>query len=605
MSKIKKLAIISSVAAAVLIIGFFGSKILIRSSFRNHIPAIPDDGSVTDVIRQQLSEATQKAIGHPNADNLGRLGMAYHSSAYYDQARQCYQLAAGSDKSGWIWDYYLGYLGQEMGDSKSAIESFSKVVKKNSRVISAWYYLGEAYRNAGEEDNAKDAFAKIADLPSVNSGYKPLRANYSSFPVSARFELARIALDRHHTDEAENLLKAVLKTDKTIGPVFRLLGNVYKAKGDSMASRQFNERAGDLAEITTLNDTLIDRLALISRSELYLPKQIDDALKSANPEWALQLFNQALKYIPDNKYVVSKAIKFYCRMNLGKQALPYLDKDLRDFSTDFGEMKDVGYLLSRKGFFAESIPFYVQAGKLQPDSLAMAGNFALSYWKNNQRDSALALMANLYANNKRNSDVLASEVNFMLGTGNLNEAKVFLDRLKTVSPSDPKIPKFAGRLAEMEGKQEEAVKLFEIAFKKDTSDLEIAQKLNFWYTGHEMWNKAETVLKTSLKYHPNESSLQEKLGTLLISCPDPKVRDIETGLNIAERAFYNVSSSLTTVTSAGKDLVIGNAMKQDFKTAAFYMNITLNIANNQKMPQAYIQGLIQLSESLKFMSKQP
>lgn len=603
MRKTKKLTIVVSSVALGLIILFFGTKTVIRSSYRNQIPALPDNGTLTVAIKQQLAEATKKAGDYPSAANMGRLGMAYHSAAFYDQAKQCYQLAAGSDKSGWIWNYYLGYLAQEMGDTKSAIENFSRVVEKDRHVVPAWYYLGEAFRNAGEEEKAKEAFTKIAGFSGATPGYKPLRANYSSFPISAKFELARMALDKHRLDEAENLLKSILKTDKTIGPVYRLLGNVYSQKGDSVRSKKYIERANDLAEITTLNDTIIDRLALISRSDLYLPKQIDDALKSANPEWALKLFNQALQYIPDDKYVISKAIKFFCRMNRGKQALPYLDKNLQNFRNDFGEMKDVGYLLSRKGFYAESIPYYLQASRLQPDSLGIIGNFALSYWMNNQKDSALALMNNMYEKNGNNADVLASEVNFMLGSGNVDQAKFFLGKLKGVEPSSPKIPKFAGRIAEMEGRQNEAIQWFESGFKANPSDLEIVQRLHSWYIGHQMWSKAEALLKRSLNVHPNESSLQEELATLLVSCPDPKVRDVSGGLELAERAFYNVSGSLTTVTSAGKDLVIGNAMNGDLTTAGYYMNITLSIANSQKMPQAYIQGLIQLSESLKYLKK--
>lgn len=401
------------------------------------------------------------------------------------------------------------------------------------------------------------------------------------------------------------MLKEIIKTDQTIGPVYRLLGNVYQAKGDSVLSKKFNVRAQDLAEITTLNDTIIDRIALISRSEAYLSKQIDDALKSANPEWAQRLFNQALLYIPDNKYIISKAVKFYFRMNLGEKALPYLDKNLQNFQNDFGEMKDVSYLLSRKGFFAESIPYYLRANKLEPDSIGLIGNFAMSYWKVNQKDSATTLMDRLYEKNRNNPDVLASEVNFMIGSENKDKAKFFLNRLKVVAPSEPKIPKLSGRIAEMEGATDASLQLFERAFNVDPSDLEIARKLESYYIEHQMWHKAVSLLRSALKYHPNESVLLEELGTLLVSCPDQNLQNIPEGLEFAERAFFNISSSLTTVTAAGKDLVIGNAMKRDFTTATHYMNVTLNIARSSNAPQSYVQGLMKLADELRYLSNQP
>lgn len=605
MFRIKKPAIIVITIALALVVIFFGSKAITQHYYRNQLPTLPDDGTLTDPVKEQLTSATRKATDHPTADNIGRLGMAYHSDALYDQAKQCYKLAVGKDKSKWIWNYYLGYLAQEMGDSKTEVENFSLVVKKDRHVVSAWYYLGEAYRNDGDEDKAREAFKQISSFPNNIPGIKSLRANYSSFPISAKFELARTALGKQDFDEAENLLKDILKTDKTIGPVYRLLGNVYLAKGDTVLSKKCNVRAGDHPEITTLNDTIIDRLSLISRSALYLPKQIDDAIKSANPEWAQKLFIQALQYIPDNKYVVSKAIKLYCRLNRGKLALPYLDKNLQNFSNDFGEMKDVSYLLSRKGFYAGSIPYFAQATKLAPDSLDIVGNFALSYWKNNQKDSALMLMDKLYENNRNNPDVLASEVNFMLGVENKDKAKFFLNKLKAVAPSSPKILKLAGRLAEMEGDTNAAVELFRRSFDADPSELEIAEKLGPYYVEHQMWSKAADLLRRALNYHPNESVLQEKLGTLLVSCPDANLRNVPEGLEFAERAFFNVSSSLNTVTSSGKDLVIGNAMNRDFKTAKHYMDITLSIANSQHVSQSYLQGLVKLAEQLKLMSSQP
>jgi len=114
---------------------------------------------------------------------------------------------------------------------------------------------------------------------------------------------------------------------KLFGPLYRLLGNIYAAKGDSVLSRKYITRAQDLAIGTTVNDTLIDRITLISRSELYLPKQIDEANKSNNPEWASILFDHALQYLPDNKHIIAKAIKFFLQMNKGEKAMPYLDKN--------------------------------------------------------------------------------------------------------------------------------------------------------------------------------------------------------------------------------------------------------------------------------------
>jgi tetratricopeptide (TPR) repeat protein len=603
MNKTKKIAILTSSLVVALAIILIISKVIINSSYRSQIPALPDFTTLSEPIKQQLSLANKKAVDHPTPDNIGMLGMSYHSSTFYDQAKQCYKLAIKKDKSKWIWSYYLGYLEQEMGDSKAAIESFNAVIKENPDIKQVWYYLGKAYQNLGSGDLAEDAFKKTESLQKDNSNNKSIRINYSSFPVAAKFELARIYLNTRRLDQAEKILTEVIKGNHTNGSIYRLLGNVYSAKGDTVLSKKYLVRAQDMAEITTLNDTLADKIALISRSELYLPKQIDEATKSANPEWAQRLFSQALPYLSDDKFLISKAVKFFLRSNNGKYSLQYLDKHFNTFKDDFKEMKDVADLLFTKGFYSQAIPYYVQAKKLKPESTEQMENFALCYLKDGQKDSALNLMNELYEKNKNNPTVLVSEVDFMLKTGDKDKAKFYLSRYKQIAPSDPKVLKLAGIIADMEGTKNAAIQLYEASFKGDPSDLETAQKLGSYYIEQRMWEKAITLLRISLKYHPNESIPIEKLGTMLISCPDPKLQNIQEGLELSERAFFHISSTITTLIAAGKDLAIGNAMLGDFKTASYYVKITIKIAKGENVSQTFMDGLLKLESEIKRLSQ--
>ena len=603
MNKTKKLVISASTAVIALAIILLAVKININNSYRNQIPALPDFSTLSEPIKEQLSLANTKAYDNPTADNIGMLGMAYHSSAYYDQATQCYKLAIKKDKSKWIWSYYLGYLNQEMGDSKAATKNFKSVIKENPTAIKVWYYLGKAYQNSGSIDSAEIVFDKIANLPDDISTAKAVRVNYSTFPTSAKFELARIYLNTKRVDEAEKILKVIVQKNHTIGPVYRLLGNVYSAKSDSVSSKKYIVRAQDLAEATTVNDTLIDRLALISRSELYLPKQIDDAMKSANPEWALQLFNHAFLYLPDDKYLISKSIKYFLRMNNRKEALPYLDKNFNDFNDDFNEMRDIADLLFIKGFYSQSITYYSQAKKLKPESIGLFENLALCYWNEDKKDSSLSLMSELYEKNKVNTIVLASEVDFMLKIGDRDKAKSYLAKFRQIAPSNPKVSKLAGMIATIEGNQNAAIPLLEVAFKGDPTDLETTQKLGTLLLEQKLWSKAVSLFRSALEYHPNGYFLLDRLGSLLVSCPDSKLRNIKEGLELSERAFFHISSTVSTLISAGKTLAQGYAILGDFQTATYYMRITLNIAKSGKVSDEYMQGLLNLASKIKQYSK--
>lgn len=599
MGKRKKLILSISLVAIVLLVVFSITKSVRNNSYRDQLPALPDFKTLSDPVKEQISLAHQEAFDSPTSDNIGHLGMVYHSSANYDQAKQCYKLATQKDKSKWIWNYYLGYLNQEMGDSKEAIENFNAVIEENPNALMVWYYLGKAYRNSGSGEKAEAAFNKIANITNENSGEKSVRLSYSSLSTIARFELARTYLNTNRINEAEKLLKEVEKGNETIGPLYRLLGNIYSAKGDSVLSRKYVTRAQDLAIGTTVNDTLIDRITLISRSELYLPKQIDEANKSNNPEWASILFDHALQYLPDNKHIITKTIKFFLQMNKGEKALPYLDKNLQNFKDSYKEMSETSSLLYIKGYYPQAIPYFAQTMKLAPDSFAILKNYALCYWKYNKKDSALALMDNLYNNHKSNPEVLANEVEFMLYIKDKEKAKTYLNKLKQVSPSDPMFLKLAAIITEVDGNKSAAIPMFEVAYKSDPADLETAKKLGNYYTEQRLWDKSIALFRNSLIYHPNESILLEKLGTLLISCPDPKLQNIQEGLELSERAYFHVSSTPETLLAAAKNLALGHAMTGDFKTANSYIQIAIQIAKNNKVSKAYMDGLLRLADGIK------
>jgi tetratricopeptide (TPR) repeat protein len=603
MDKRKKLAISISITVIILVVIFSVTKSIRNNSYRNQIPALPDFTALSEPVREQLSLAHQEAYDNPTSDNIGQLGMVYHSSANYDQAKQCYQLATQKDQSKWIWNYYLGYLNQEMGDSKEAITNFNSVIDENPNALMIWYYLGKAYRNSGTADKAEAAFNKIANITNENSAEKSIRLSYSSLSTIARFELARTYLNTNKINEAEKLLKEVEKGNETVGPLYRLLGNVYSAKGDSILSRKYITRAQDLAVGTTVNDTLIDRITLISRSELYLPKQIDEANKSNNPEWASILFDHALQYLPDNKHIINKAIKFFLQMNKGEKALPFLDKNFNNFRESFNEMSEISSLLYIKGYYPQALPYFEQTMKLAPDSFAILKNYALCYWKDNKKDSALEMMDQIYANNKNNPQVLSNMVDFCLYIKDNDKAKGYLAKFKQVAPSDPAVQKLGAIIAEMDGNKTAAIILFEAAYKSDPTDVETAKKLGFFYTEERIWDKAISLFRNSLKYHPNESVFLEKLGTLLISCPDPKLQNIPEGLELSERAYFHVSSTPETLLAVAKNLALGHAMTGNFQDANSYIKIAINIARSEKVSKAYMDGLLRLQGGIEQASK--
>ena len=603
MNKTKKIAISVSSVIIVLLIIFLAIRYFTNNSYRTQIPGLPESTVLSTSVKEQLELAHEKAMSRPTSENVGLLGMAFHSSANYDQAKQCYTLAIKLDKSSWRWYYYLGFLEQEMGDSKSAIENFNTVIKENPQIKQAWFYLGKAYQSLAEADKAEAAYNKIANLNDDSSDLRSVRINDYSLSTSAKFELARIYLNTKQLDKAEKILIDVIKKNHTVGSIYRLLSNVYSAKGDSVLSNKYIIRAKDLAETAFMKDTLIDRLALISRSEQYLPKQIDDALKGFNLEVAVQLFRHAFQYLPDDKYLISKAIKFFLPVKIGEEVLPYLKNNFNNFKDDSKEMNSVAELLFQNGFYSQAISYYTQVEKLNPGANPQLVNFAMCYWQQNKKDSAFALMDKQYEKYKNNPNVLSSEVDFMLKIGEKEKAKAYLAKLRQIAPSNPKAIKLSGLIAEMEGNKNGAIELYHAAFKADPTDLEAIQRLGNILFQTEQWSEAISFARSSLKHNPNAYVLLERLGTILVSCPDQKQRNVAEGMDLSLRAFYNISSTPHTLIYSSKSLAQAYAMSGDFANATFYIQTSLSMAKSENMPESYMNELMFISKRIKQYSK--
>jgi tetratricopeptide (TPR) repeat protein len=567
------------------------------NSYRTQLPPLPDQQSLSARLKEQLSDAFKAADHKPTSDHIGTLGMVYHSSAYYDKAAVCYKLAEKKKKKEWIWSYYLGYLNQEMGDPNAAIVNFRSVIKKNPNIYLAWFYAGECYQKTGSTDSAEIAFKHIITGTDRNSVVKTVK-RYDYFPLVtySMYDLARIYADTRQYELAEKTLREIIDYQKAFGPAYRLLGTIYSIRGDDSLSSHYLVRANDLAGNPSPVDTLIDRLSLMSRSDTYLLKKIDEAEINVFPEYALELVNHALAFFPENNYLVAKAIKLFLVGDKGKQALPYLNQHINYFRNDFNELKSVGDLLYKKGFYSEAINYYSNAIKLKPEDNQVQSCMVICLSKAGKKQESLNLTNEILEKNKTNPAVIADEIILLLNLGEKEKATMWLTRLRSLSPSYPKGLQLAGMFDEQEGKWQNALPLYYSAFNGDPEDLTTIQLLGNLLVRQKMWDKAVPFYSKALEYHPNEPFILERLGTLLVTCNDMKFRNVTEGRDLCERAFIHTASQSVTLISAGRSLAIAYSYLGDNRNARNIIKMTINLARNEKFPSEYIANLEKLLE---------
>jgi len=588
MGKKKKLILIVTGGLIVFIL----IKVVLDLSYLSKIPQLPDLQTLTQPVQKQLKTASLKAKINPSAKNLGELGMVFQSSSNYEKAATCYQLAIKKNDSKWIWSYYLGYLYREMGDSRNSIANFQTVIKENPKAFLAWYYLGEAHQNVGENDKAIVALEKITPwLIKEQEAGKTTRVDFFSLNTYAKCQLASLHINTNRVDLAEESLNEIIDGNKSFGWAYRLLGRIYSLKGDSVLSSKYVIRANDLINYTIPVDTLIDKLALLSRSELYLLKQIDEADKARYFDWESQLINQGLNYLPDNKYLISKAITFYLKTDSAKSALPLLRKHFEVFSDDFNELKYVANLLFEKRYFAQSNIYYNRCLELKPEDTDIQVFLVLGLYNQNEQQKAFNLMEDYFKKDSLNTNIVANAIVELLDMEELEKAEIYLEKLKILSPSNSKMLMLSGKIAQINGDLKNAQAYFESSFEKNPEDIVCMKALCDVLMRQKFWEKAIAHFKKSMIYFPNEPYLLEISGTLLVVCPDIKLRNYNQGIEYLERAFYHKDCPPETAISAGKSLADAYIALGDKQVASAYLKLVIDFAKNLNLSQEFVGKL--------------
>jgi tetratricopeptide (TPR) repeat protein len=146
-------------------------------------------------------------------------------------------------------------------------------------------------------------------------------------------------------------------------------------------------------------------------------------------------------------------------------------------------------------------------------------------------------------------------------------------------------------LSEQDGKLQEALNMYNQAFKNDPGDLTTVRLLGNLLVRQKMWDKAIFNFRKALEYHPNEPFLLERLGTLLVTCNDPKQRNIAEGRDYCERAFIHTASHSVTLISAGRSLAIAYEELGDKQNASKVIKMTINLARGENVPSFYLDDL--------------
>ncbi len=595
MTKNKKLVLI----AAGLLLLLLSVKIIIDTPYRKGIPSIKNLNDLSDYQKSQLKKATNRAKAFPSATNIGELGMVYHSGAFYSEAMDCYALAIKKDKSDWIWNYYLGYLKREMGESEEAVAAFSEVISKNPKAYHAFYYMGQSLQDLSRYDEAEKAYRIIVSLQKKENRVPgTFRDDFFPLSVYVKYQLSQLYISNDRLGQAEDMLNEILTTHNSFGSAYRVMGALERLKGDTIAAARNLLKANDMIVFTYPVDTITDRISLISRSENYLLKQIDEAYNTSYTDWARTLINNALRYLPENKYVISKAVRIILSTESGDDALALLEKHQTLFNDEYEELKIVADLLFEKEFYKEAEPYYTRALELRPGESEIMANLVLGLYNQGKNIEAENLLSRQVSESVDDPEVIGNAVYIMLVMDQREKAIDNLRKMRTRFPDHPKMFMLSGLLAQQEEDLVHAGEFFESAFSRKPDDLLTIQSLGDVLMRQSQWKQAISLFRKGIEYFPNEPYILERLGSLLVACPDKSLRNYSEGRDYLERVVTHRNSPTPTMISAGRGLAEAYVGLGDKQRASMYMNYVINLARSSLAPERLIDELERKSKEL-------
>jgi tetratricopeptide (TPR) repeat protein len=295
--------------------------------------------------------------------------------------------------------------------------------------------------------------------------------------------------------------------------------------------------------------------------------------------------------IPDNKFVISKAVTLYLQKGLDKLALPCIDKNLQYLGDDVNEMRMIADLCMKRGLYSQAFRYYNLASRLLPDDIDIQLSMILCQANEGMEQEALDALNKLVEKYRGNLKVLTYRVYLMILMGDKEKALTYLAELEALYPTDPKVLQISGQAQEQDGNFSQALVRYESSFKGNPEDWTTARYLGDLLMKMQLWKRAINHYHRTLEYFPNEPYALERLGTLLVMCPDTTLRNVMEGREYSERAFINKSSLPMTIISAGRCLSESYAASGDYDNACKYLNIIIGMARQEKVSQDILNDL--------------
>ncbi len=408
-------------------------------------------------------------------------------------------------------------LGKKSYDE--AITLFQKVLQANTRSVEANYFLGEAYRQKGDLQNAVDAleraldfddeyepslvaivrtYGKLGQWDKAAKRYK-LIEKYHKTSVNGPIAYGQTYLDTDSLDKASIYFSKAKEIDPKCVDAYVGLSEVY-ARQNVIVLAVDNLRTA--AQINPTNPTLWYRLATTIMK--------NRGLNSAQIEEVVAALQKAIDLDPNNTQALFDAANIFYRIKYWRQAAEFFKKytDVKKDNSEAWEKYGISAYNAKA--YTDAIVVLEQSIKLNPKNSELKAMQAHSLYLNKEYQRSLALYKTFP------TDSLSSEQLYRMGFSyyQLKDTVNAISYLEKTLSLDKENMDAIGTLAAIyltQKKYDKAVVEYEKMLAKDPKNLTARYWSAYSYFVLDKIDMAKSYYQIIVSMRPNNPQYHQSL----------------------------------------------------------------------------------------------
>ncbi len=520
------------------------------------VPETPLEG-LEPAVRDQLQEKRQAlqallSSDAPPSDLIpayGDLGQLYLLYDRPEAAAICFEnvtrLVPGEPNA---W-YYQGVIHQGAGRFDPAVAAFERVLEARPDDLATLLRAGEIRFQQRRLDEAAAYFDRAHAVDPSSA--------------SVAFGRGRIANARRQWQEAVELFERTLELQPDADSVFHPLGLAHRRLGDLEAAKASLAKAGPNTPV--FDDPLMGRLFELTATSRSFFIEGNRARRRGLGELAESYYRRALELDPADASVL-----YNLGTLLGDHGRVHEAEDLFHRAVEHkADHRDARFNLAvsqrARGALEEAVQGFESVVKLDPNDSAAIMELGATLYAAGSQEAGLDKLRQVADGPIQDPQMGLQLANYLIQTGLDARAPEVLEKAEraAVQPADRvEIRLLQGALALGEGDSETAADLLAQALHMEPTDPRPAIRLAMLRCGQGRQGDAITVLESALTRQPEEERIIDSLARLLATSPQPKDRDVQRALALAQSLFDRSPGPQSAVT-----LAMAKAANGDFAGA--------------------------------------